>query len=83
MSAFGTLVIDSLEQEEASPHKMVDPKLVSGDLSGLVTGKLGAAFAPGKRSAFAFRGIAVGDIAVAGLAYERAVAAGKGTAVAG
>lgn len=83
MAAFGTLVIDSLAQEVASPHKMVDPKLVAGDLSGLVTGDLGAVFTPCRRSAFAFRGIAVGDIAVAGLAYQRAVAAGKGTEVAG
>lgn len=83
MAGFGTVVIDSLEQEAASPHKMADPKLITGDLGGLVTGKLGAAFAPGKRSAFAFRGIAVGDIAVAGLAYQRAMAAGKGTKVAG
>ena len=83
LSAFGTLVVDSLEQETTSPHKMVPPKLISGDLGTLVTGELAAVFTPCRRSAFVFRGIAVGDIAVAGLAWRRAVSLGKGTPVAG
>jgi len=83
MAALGTVIVDNLAQEAASPKPMVDPKLVSGDLVGLVTGKVGARFDPVRPSAFVFRGIAIGDIALAGLAYRRAVAAGKGIAVDG
>ena len=81
MGAFESVVIDDREQEESSPRPMVDPALVSGDLTDLVTGRLAGGFAPARRSAFVFRGIAVGDFALAALAYERAIAAGKGTRV--
>jgi len=81
MAAFATVIVDDLRQEAASAKPMVAPELVAGDLAGLVTGTCSAAFAPGKSGAFVFRGIAVGDIAVAGLAYRRALAAGKGTQV--
>lgn len=83
MAAFDAVVIDDTAQEAATGKPMVAPALVAGDLRGLVTGKLEAGFSPGRRAAFVFRGIAVGDIAVAGLAYQRAVAAGVGTRVAG
>ena len=36
---------------------------------------------PDQRAAFVFRGIAIGDFALAALAYERAMAVGKGTRV--
>ena len=81
MDAIDAVIIDDLEQERASPKKMVKPDLIRGDLRGLVTGKTQAAFAAGKRSAFIFRGLAIGDFAVACLAYERARAAGMGTEV--
>jgi len=83
MAAFGTVIIDSLAQEAANTHPMVDPKLVSGDFVGLVSGQARAGFDPSRRSAFVFRGIAIGDIALAGLAWQRAVAAGKGIPVGG
>ena len=38
---------------------------------------------PDKPRAFVFRGLAIGDLAAAGLAYQRALAAGKGTRVTG
>jgi len=55
---------------------MIRHELVTGDLTGLVCGDL-----PGRQSAsetttFAFRGLAVGDLAIAGLAYLRAKAVG-------
>lgn len=81
MDAIDAVIIDDLEQERASPKKMVKPDLIRGDLRGLVTGKTDAAFQAGKRSAFIFRGLAIGDFAVACLAYERARAAGVGTEV--
>ncbi|MDH3663412.1 MAG: ornithine cyclodeaminase family protein, partial [Alphaproteobacteria bacterium] len=81
MPAFDTIVIDDQEQERASAKKMVDPGLVSGDLRDVVGGKIGEAFDLDKTCAFIFRGLAIGDFAVACLAYERALAAAKGTSV--
>ena len=49
----------------------------------IVSGRQSAEFSPEKRSAFVFRGIAVGDFALAALAYERAKADGRGQAVSG
>ena len=73
MPAFERVIIDDLEQEAAT-EPMVDPALVKGDLTSLVQGK-----APGRESedelnAFIFRGLALGDLALAGLAYQRATA---------
>ena len=81
MNAFDVAIIDDQEQEKASPKKMVSAELVAGDLKGLVTGETTAAFDASRRSAFVFRGLAVGDFAVASLAFSRAVAAGLGTPV--
>jgi ornithine cyclodeaminase/alanine dehydrogenase len=82
MGAFGSVIIDDLAQEAASPKKMVDAALVAGDLGSLVTGNAKACYDPAKPSAFVFRGLAIGDFAVAAMAFERAQAAGAGTAVA-
>jgi len=76
MAAFECIVIDDLEQEAKMSKPMVAPALVTGDLSGLVCGDL-----PGRKSAqvltaFVFRGLALGDLALAGLAYRRAKATG-------
>jgi len=79
MAAFETIIIDSVAQEQASAKKMVDPALVAGDLLGLVTGDAEVAFDARKRSAFVFRGLAIGDFAIACLAHERALAAGVGS----
>ncbi|MGI9418314.1 MAG: ornithine cyclodeaminase family protein [Geminicoccaceae bacterium] len=81
MAAFDCVVIDDLEQERVSQKKMVDPGLISGDLHGLIAGGADLTFDPGKRSAFIFRGLAIGDFAVASLAYERACAAKRGASV--
>jgi len=52
---------------------MVAPALIQGDLESVLTGMTQTAYDPKIRSAFVFRGLAVGDLAVTGLAYERAV----------
>lgn len=75
LAAFDSIVIDDLEQEAGSAKPMVDPALVAGDLTGLAGGTVAAAFDPARRAAFLFRGIALGDFAVATLAYARAKAA--------
>ena len=81
MGAFETVIIDDRDQEKSSPKPMIDPALVCGDLTDLVTGNFASEFSPDHRAAFVFRGIAIGDFAVAALAYERAMALGKGTKV--
>ena len=57
---------------------MVPPELVAGDLAGLVTGGLPARGRDERRIAFVFRGLALADLALAALAFERARAASAG-----
>jgi ornithine cyclodeaminase/alanine dehydrogenase-like protein (mu-crystallin family) len=76
MAAFERIVIDDLEQEAKMSKPMVAPPLVAGDLSSLVCGDLPGRENAEERTAFVFRGLALGDLAVAGLAYGRAKAAG-------
>jgi len=72
MSAFDRIVIDDLEQESVMPQPMVRPELVSGDITGLVQGDVGGRTSESERTAFVFRGLALADLALAGLAYRRA-----------
>jgi ornithine cyclodeaminase/alanine dehydrogenase len=72
MSALDRIIVDDLEQEAGMAKPLVDPALVRGDLSGLVTGDAVGRESAGERTAFVFRGLALGDLAVAGLAYQRA-----------
>ena len=71
MTAFDTIVIDDNEQEAAMEKPMVDRGLITGDMTELVTGSVSAAFSPEQRSALVFRGLAIGDFAVASLAYAK------------
>ena len=75
MTAFDTVIIDDTEQEAAMEKPMVDRALVEGDMTDLVTGAVTAGFAAGKRSAFVFRGLAIGDFALAAHAYTKAMPA--------
>jgi len=63
------LIIDDLEQEAALPNKLADPAHVHGDLAGLVAGNVQGRGDRQDRTAFAFRGHALGDLALAALAY--------------
>ena len=76
MSRFDRIVIDDLAQEAAMTKPMIRPELVAGDLTGLVCGDVAGRQSAGDRTTFTFRGMAVGDLAVAGLAYLRAKAIG-------
>ncbi len=73
MPALDRIVIDDLLQEATQPRKLVDPALVSGDLAGLVAGRVQGRGDASERSGFAFRGMAIGDLAVAALAYTKSV----------
>ena len=72
MSALDRIIVDDLEQEASMSKPLVDPALVRGDLTGLVTGAALPRQTNVERTAFVFRGMALGDLAVAGLAYQRA-----------
>ena len=74
MSAFEIVIIDDTEQEAVRSTPMVPRNLIDGDLIGLVTQQLPRTFTPSMRSAFVFQGLAIGDIAVASLAWERTTA---------
>ena len=65
------VVIDDVEQEAALPNKLCDPAAVSGDLSGLVLGSTAARDGSDERTAFLFRGHALGDLALTSLALRK------------
>jgi len=76
---FDEIVIDDLEQERQMKTPMLDLELVRRDLSSLLDDDATAKPSdPAARTAFAFRGVALGDLALAGLCFERAVANGVG-----
>jgi ornithine cyclodeaminase/alanine dehydrogenase-like protein (mu-crystallin family) len=70
-SAFDRITIDDMEQEAALPNKLVALDYVTGDLSGLILGKFKGRGSPDDRTAFIFRGHALGDLALAALALRK------------
>jgi ornithine cyclodeaminase/alanine dehydrogenase len=75
-AAFRRIVIDDLQQEAALPNKLAPADLVTGDLAGLVLGKLEGRENDDERTAFVFRGHALGDLALSALACRKAGLAG-------
>ena len=78
MPAFDRIVIDDLEQESAMQKPMVASELVTGDLTGLVNDDIAGRCAEDERTAFVSRGIGLGDLALAALAYQHACRMSKG-----
>lgn len=76
LSAFHQLTIDDLNQEAVLPNKLASSEYVTGDLSGLVLGKFCGRDHETDRTAFLFRGLALGDLAVSALAFQRSQEAG-------
>lgn len=72
LEAFDRVFIDDLEQERASAAPLVPAERVTGDLAALVGGQVAGRDDPALRTAFAFRGLALGDFALAALACRRA-----------
>jgi ornithine cyclodeaminase/alanine dehydrogenase len=70
MKVFDRIIIDDLAQESQMKNPMVDLALVTGDLSGLVLGEADGRIGDDEKTAFVFRGFALGDLALAALAYE-------------
>ena len=77
VSAFGTIIVDDIEQERTAEKPMVPFDLVNDDLTGLI-GRDDLVWSGRERAAFVFRGIALGDYAAARLVVERAAQAGIG-----
>ncbi|WP_164658137.1 ornithine cyclodeaminase family protein [Tropicibacter sp. Alg240-R139] len=77
LEAFKTVIVDDLKQESESEKPMLPYEQITTDLTGLVSGDV-AEGSLGAPTAFAFRGIALGDYAAAVLAVQRAEAAGVG-----
>lgn len=69
--ALHQLILDDVEQEAALPNKLADPDHVTGDLSQLVLGQAIGRATDQDRNAFVFRGHALGDLALAALAYQK------------
>ena len=72
MASFGKVIIDDHAQEAALGKPMTGAATVTGDLSELITGAVPSGHDTARPSAFNFRGLAIGDFALAGLAYLRA-----------
>ncbi len=70
-AAFNRITIDDLNQEALLPNKLVPPEHVTGDLSGLVLGKFSGRNSNRDRTAFIFRGHALGDLALSALAFQK------------
>jgi ornithine cyclodeaminase len=78
LDVFDAAYIDDHEQEASSPKPMISKALVRGDMGEVLCGDVAASYDSEKRSAFLFRGLAIGDFAVSALAYETAMELGVG-----
>lgn len=71
MKVFDQIIIDDRQQEAAMSEPMLDPELIGGDISELFSGRVEGRTDKMERTAFVFRSVALGDLAVAALAYEK------------
>ena len=72
LDCFDRIVIDDLEQEAAMEKPMLRTELIDGDLASLVTGNRPGRQGDNERILFIFRGLALADLALSALAFERA-----------
>jgi len=72
LAGLDAVVVDDRQQEAEAEVKLVAPNAVAGDLTDLVTGDLPLKHDTARRTAFAFRGIALGDFAATALVLGRA-----------
>ena len=79
LTSFDRLYIEDLPQERSFEKPMVDLARVDGDLGDLVAPGGTPRQSAAQRTAFAFRGLAIGDLALATLAYRAATERAVGT----
>jgi ornithine cyclodeaminase/alanine dehydrogenase len=78
LDQFDRIIIEDAAQEAEMADQMIPAALIGDDLLGLVTGRIQGRTSTQERIAFIFRGLAIGDLALAILVYERALEAGAG-----
>lgn len=78
LESLDQLFIDDRAQESAMKSPMVELAHVSGDLEDLVSGREVGRTDDNQRTAFSFRGMAIGDLALAIEIYQYALQAGLG-----
>lgn len=76
-SNFDLLAIDDLAQEKTLPNKVANADDITGDLFDLVKGRIDGRSSDQQRTAFVFRGLALGDLALTSLVIRRATEQGK------
>ncbi|MDH3377073.1 MAG: ornithine cyclodeaminase family protein [Gammaproteobacteria bacterium] len=81
MAAFDRIIIDDRKQEAAMPSPLVETNLICGDLPELVNGDAEGRNSDEERTAFVFRAVVLGDLALAGLAYQKARTASQGVLI--
>jgi ornithine cyclodeaminase/alanine dehydrogenase len=80
LAGLDRMVIDDADQERAmTADPMMPPEMIAGDLKDLATGRLKGRNNADERLAFAFRGLALGDLALATLVYTKALEQGVGS----
>lgn len=72
LRVFDRIIIDDRKQEAVMARPMLDPVLINGDMAELVSGSVNGRSGQFERTAFVFRSVALGDLAVAALAFEKA-----------
>lgn len=73
LDQFDRIIIEDAAQEATMTDQMIPASLIGDDLLDLVTGRVPGRQSPRERIAFIFRGLAIGDLALAILAYQRAL----------
>ena len=71
-SGFDILAIDDLEQEKSLPNKLAHERDIKGDIFDLVMGRIDPQTSDQQRTAFVFRGLALGDLALTALVIKKA-----------
>ena len=71
-SGFDVLAIDDLEQEKSLPNKVAHEPDIKGDIFDLVMGRIDPRTSDQERTAFVFRGLALGDLALTSLVIKKA-----------
>ena len=70
-SCLDSVIIDDIEQEASLPNKLCEASVVTGDISNLVLREVSRRGSKDDRTAFIFRGHALGDLALYVLAVEK------------
>ena len=78
LGKFNRIIIDDVKQESKILQPVINPKLVAEDPQDLIAGRITRRSDDRECSAFRFRGIAKGDLALASLAYKKARVSGLG-----